>query len=604
MPRSILPILCTLALVPVLLWLGGGTEISSGLLRALPSIGLAWLWWLAARGYGHWLLPGSSEMGPVVGVVGLVFLDQCLGRLGLMDLTSAWGLLALGLLGYRRSTTPPNHLRWPQMEWTWVLPLAVLGAAALVPPGWLWDTEFGGYDVLSYHLALPTDWWTLGRMGPLTTNAYSGLPNAAESAFLHLHALSAGNHDVTGLAAQLLCAILMLHTASLLHKQLPAAALVFLMTPWVMVTGSMAYTEAFVLLPAGALLLHLRASQGSEQACCLGLLAGGIALAKPSAALLLALPLAVLYFAEPKRRKIRPVLRSVGIAMLVATPWLLDNMLTVGSPFFPLLTEVFGRGHWTEVQSTNWEAAHTGGGSFSAVWTQWLAYRSFGHWQWSVTPWLVLIGLGMATKSDRVKEHLAVLFGLAVFVLLTHAQSRFLVPMLPLFALIAARPLSRLPQVVVWALLLAPLATFLQQREGQPTAAFGQAALLDGRTSIPDTPPSPMTEVRSLPESAKILGIGVADGWRFPRVARHTVWDQGPFDTLEPKTLMDQGWTHVLVDDTMLKVWDQSAWNLPGRSWPEVQARLAQLQAVRLRDYSGMSLWKLPAPAEVPPANP
>ena len=266
MPRSILPILCTLALVPVLLWLGGGTEISSGLLRALPSIGLAWLWWLAARGYGHWLLPGSSEMRPVVGVVGLVFLDQCLGRLGLMDLTSAWGLLALGLLGYRRSTTPPNHLRWPQMEWTWVLPLAVLGAAALVPPGWLWDTEFGGYDVLSYHLALPTDWWTLGRMGPLTTNAYSGLPNAAESAFLHLHALSAGNHDVTGLAAQLLCAILMLHTASLLHKQLPAAALVFLMTPWVMVTGSMAYTEAFVLLPAGALLLHLRASQGSEQA--------------------------------------------------------------------------------------------------------------------------------------------------------------------------------------------------------------------------------------------------------------------------------------------------------------------------------------------------
>ena len=71
MPRSILPILCTLALVPVFLWLGGATDIGNGLLRALPSVVLAWLWWLAARGYGHWLIPRSSEMGPVVGVVGL-----------------------------------------------------------------------------------------------------------------------------------------------------------------------------------------------------------------------------------------------------------------------------------------------------------------------------------------------------------------------------------------------------------------------------------------------------------------------------------------------------------------------------------------------------
>ena len=602
MPRSILPILCTLALVPILLWLGGATEIASGLLRALPSVGLAWLWWLAARGFGHWVLPGSSEMGPVVGVVGLVFLDQCLGRLGLMDLTSSWGLLAIGLLGYRRVS--PASLGWPQVEWTWILPLAVLGTAALVPPGWLWDTEFGGYDVLSYHLALPSDWWTLGRMGPLTTNAYSGLPGGAESAFLHLHALSGGTHDVTGLAAQMLCAILMVHTAILLRRKNAAAALVFLMTPWVMVTGSMAYSEAFVMLPACAMILHLRESDGAGKARCLGLLAGGIALAKPSAVLLLALPLAVLFFAEPNRRKPKPALLSIGIALIVSTPWLLDNTLTVGSPFFPLLTGIFGLGHWTEIQSANWEAAHTGGSSLVALWTEWLAYRSFGHWQWSVTPWLVLVGLGMADKSERIKDSLAVALGLAMFVLLTHAQSRFLVPMLPLFALIAARPLARLPQGLVWVMLLVPMATFLEQRQGQPTFAFGQATVLDGRTPIPDAPASPMAEVRSLPESAKVLGIGVADGWRFSRVARHAVWDTGPFDELAPTALFNDGWTHVLVDDTMLQVWDRSGWNLPNRSWNEVQSRLSEAGAVLLRDYSGMSLWKLPAPTEVPPANP
>ena len=602
MPRSILPILCTLALVPFLLLLGGATEIGSGLLHSLPSLGLAWLWWLSARGYGHWLLPSSSEMGPVVGVVGLVFLDQCLGRLGLMDLTSAWGLLALGLLGYRRSR--PTNLGWPQMEWAWMLPLAVLATAALVPPGWLWDTEFGGYDVLSYHLALPADWWTLGRMGPLTTNAYSGLPGGAESAFLHLHALSGGTHDVTGLAAQMLCAILTINTASLLRQKNAAAALVFLMTPWIMVTGSMAYTEAFVLFPACALTLHLRESKASGQACCLGLLAGGIALAKPSAALLLALPLALMYFAEPNRRQSKPVLLSVGIATVVTMPWLLDNTLTVGSPFFPLLTGVFGLGHWTTIQSANWEAAHTGGGSLAALWTEWLGYRSSGHWQWSVTPWLVLVGLGMAPQRDRIKDSLAIGSGLAVFVLLTHAQSRFLVPMLPLFALIAARPLSRLPHGMVWVMLLVPLATFLGQRQGLPTAAFGQAGVLDGRTSIPDAPPSPMEEVRSLPESAKVLGVGVADGWRFSRVNRHAVWDRGPFDDLDPNSLLNDGWTHVLVDDTMLQVWDRSGWNLPNRSWAEVQVRLTEAGAVMLQDYAGMSLWKLPVPTEVPPANP
>ena len=60
-----------------------------------------------------------------------------------------------------------------------------------------------------------------------------------------------------------------------------------------------------------------------------------------------------------------------------------------------------------------------------------------------------------------------------------------------------------------------------------------------------------MAEVRSLPESAKVLGVGVADGWRFSRVARHAVWDTGPFDELDPRALLDDGWTHVLVDDTM-----------------------------------------------------
>ena len=312
--RSILPILCTLALVPILLWLGGANEIGSGLVRALPSVGLAWLWWLAARGYGHWLLPGSSEMGPVVGVVGMVFLDQCLGRLGLMDLTSAWGLLALGLLGYRRTT--PTQAGSPDG-----MDDAPLGRAWNGGP--CAPRRLGTRSSAATTSVLPPR--ASGRLVDAGTHGaldHQRLLRTARrfDAFLHLHALS-GRTRVTGLAAQVLCDFGDPH-ASLLHHKNAAAALVFLMTPWV-VTGSMAYTE----VRRQARMrddLHLRGSDGSGQACCLGLLAGGIALAKPSRCCCWPCRLRCC-FAAPNRRQPKPALLSIGIALIVSMPWWLDN---------------------------------------------------------------------------------------------------------------------------------------------------------------------------------------------------------------------------------------------------------------------------------------
>ena len=211
-------------------------------------------------------------------------------------------------------------------------------------------------------------------MGPLTTNAYSGLPGGAESAFLHLHALSGGTHDVTGLAAQMLCAFFGDPHGQLAAPQKCRRRFGLLDDPVGHGDGFDGVHRSIRHAARMHIFLHLRESQSSPQACCLGLLAGGIALAKPSAALLLALPLAVFFFAAPNRRSLQSVLLSIGIALIVSTPWLLDNTITVGSPFFPLLTGLFGYGPWTEIQSANWEAAHTGGGSLSSLWTEWLAY--------------------------------------------------------------------------------------------------------------------------------------------------------------------------------------------------------------------------------------
>jgi len=45
--------------------------------------------------------------------------------------------------------------------------IAIVILAACSAPGWLWATEFGGYDVLSYHLQLPREWYDAGRIVPL-----------------------------------------------------------------------------------------------------------------------------------------------------------------------------------------------------------------------------------------------------------------------------------------------------------------------------------------------------------------------------------------------------------------------------------------------------
>ena len=85
-----------------------------------------------------------------------------------------------------------------------------------------------------------------------------------------------------------------------------------------------------------ALTLHLRESKASGQACCLGLLAEAM-LAKPSAALLLALPLALMYFAEPNRFSPSPFCCPLALQPSGQCP-AAGQHPHCGPPFFPLLT--------------------------------------------------------------------------------------------------------------------------------------------------------------------------------------------------------------------------------------------------------------------------
>ena len=90
-------------------------------------------------------------------------------------------------------------------------------AAALVPAGYLWSTEFGAYDALSYHLQSPREWLASGAMRPLPHLAYAGLPSFVEGAFMHLMALRADAREAA-IACQLLHACMALTAAATLRE--------------------------------------------------------------------------------------------------------------------------------------------------------------------------------------------------------------------------------------------------------------------------------------------------------------------------------------------------------------------------------------------------
>lgn len=177
-----------------------------------------------------------------------------------------------------------------------VVGVVVMVVASCSMPGWLWGSEFGGFDSLSYHLQLPREWLEGGRIVPLEHNVYSYLPSSMEGAFTHLGAMwglvvegraeggmLAGDGEAL-VASQLLhawCAVL---AAGLigrcadraarmagLHERACAAArmmawAVVLVTPWTVVVGSMAYNEMGMLaLGAAGMLVAMRVEDEEEE---------------------------------------------------------------------------------------------------------------------------------------------------------------------------------------------------------------------------------------------------------------------------------------------------------------------------------------------------
>jgi hypothetical protein len=460
----------------------------------------------------------------------------------------------------------------------------VLVVAACSAPGWLWSTEFGGYDALSYHLQLPREWLALGRIQPLEHNVYSFLPSAVEAAYFHLAVLrsdavaAACACQILHAAFGVLAAIAVTRVAEA-HAGPIAAAIAFVLTigtGWIVVAGSLAYNELVVvfLLAVSLLALDDTSTSTSHRSVVLGLLLGSAVCAKLTAAGFVAAPIAAVF---AMRIRLQHWLAAFAIASgamaLVLAPWLIHNAVVGGNPVFPFVTSLCGSAHWTAEQANIWHSAHQPAISVAdrgvKAFNQWLRFgwgtnpNPAEPWQpqWALLPPAALLAAIYAIARPPLRARCGMLIlvlamQLLFWLLLTHTKSRFLLPAIVPAALLlsitaadvlALLNLRRQHSLLATALLghaCLPVWIYLREAAGAPAAAIGATDLFTGRfhAQLMQEPLLPEHERNALLEfapmsywinhvldpKARVLCIGESSPFYLDNVRYTTTWDRGP----------------------------------------------------------------------------
>jgi 4-amino-4-deoxy-L-arabinose transferase-like glycosyltransferase len=626
----------------LVVWLAGftGSRLTGALADTtwvlLTSAPWALGWLVSAFGFGwpvrRWLLPVSPD-GPILqgglGIATLLALDAALGALGVLQWcgsVAAWALMlvGVGLAVTQRLRSDRVRVVCPWLIWASAPGLAVLLLAACSAPGWLWSSEFGGYDALSYHLQLPAEWLTLGRIEPLAHNVYSFLPGYVEAAYYHLVVLI-GDSLGAVYACQLLHAGFTLLTAVVVWRLglhlggrlvAAASAVVVLGTPWVIVVGSLGYNEMAVtlLLATGLLVVAQEDLEPWRAGAAVGVLSAAACGAKLTAVGFVAAPLGLLLLLNVPPKRWGRVIAAGGCAAVVfLLPYLLRNWAHVGNPVFPFAAGGLGLGHWTAEQAQTWASGHrpdTGlGGRLGEAWNQVARYglgpnpQPGEPWlpQWSLLPWLAVAGLAAGWFTPRLRRwswQLGLVLAVAVlfWILATHVKSRFMVPAVVPGALAvgiglaAGRDRMRsdvgrtIVTIVLAATLLAwcslPLVHFLGEGNGAPAAMIGWADILTGdrvkadeRAEFAETIPAVYLN-HVLGPNSKTLLVGEATPLYYRGdISYQTTWDRGPMSEAmrahpdDPegwvRYLVERGYTHLLVNAEMLELWQVERWNDP-----------------------------------------
>jgi hypothetical protein len=431
----------------------GGIELS--VLHHWLSDGLLALLWLAAvAGIGSIVAPRldwPTHAGLGIGVTSILLL--LLGLSGWLGTIIAWLIIATGLvpvaIAVARSVHRSGGFKYEvdRVRWLWLLAapsIAVMLVAVCVLPGVLWGDEPHGYDVVSYHLQIPREWYEAGRILPLPHNVFSYFPLAMETHYLLAMHLRGGPWAGMYLAQMLHALTVVVAAAAVYRFTRPRgrfaatiAAVLLLATPWSAMLGSVAYNEGLLILFAALCFgWALRAAESNRAALLCGAFAGFAIGVKLTAAAMVAgaAAIGVLAFVRPFSR----AAIVMGVAILVASPWFIRNVAWTGNPVFPEASGLFGRAHFSQGQIERWRAAHSARADqhslpakAQALWRQVL-----GDWRFGFLAIPVPILLALVRRRGGLLLVVA-LAQVMVWLAFTHLQGRFLVTLLPVAALLA-----------------------------------------------------------------------------------------------------------------------------------------------------------------------
>jgi 4-amino-4-deoxy-L-arabinose transferase-like glycosyltransferase len=558
--------------------------------------GAAALWVLAAwmLGSAIWIPRWSGDRagGPLgfaaqaalgMGIIG--FAGLALGLAGMLNRWTALAVLLIGpicpLPGAINAMRRSREIRIDRWLATpagahWLLlaaapALAMMLIAASITPGLLWKPEDPHpYDVLEYHLHVPREWFELGRIAGLHHNVFSYFPFGVEMHYLLAMHVRGGpwaamyQCQLLSTAWSLLTAAAVYGTAKTLcgnRAIASAAAVIAIASPWIVMLGSVGYTEtALALYTCLAVAWALRAlnaddAQRSRNLVVAGVMAGlacGVKYtAVPMVLGALGLSLLVLMIATRDVARWWRGLALYALAgALLASPWLFRNAIWTHNPVFPLAMKTLGRAHFDPIQQQRFELAHSPKPEDRPLLAR---FQRAGReiligWQFGYVIWpLAAAGLVLAKARRREMLLLAALLLtiLVIWIGFTHLLGRFFVLCIPIAAIAVALATPK-----QWRQVAATGAIFLvlvscwnlhpRLREFTAKAANGFYGLDDLSYFT-----APELEHVAAGENVYLIGDAEAFLYRFPANQLHyrTVFDL-PSDAKD----MYQAWTGMPKD--------------------------------------------------------
>jgi 4-amino-4-deoxy-L-arabinose transferase-like glycosyltransferase len=405
----------------------------------------------------------------------------------------------------------------------------------------------------------------------------------------------------------------------------------YLVTPWTLATGTIAFDEqAMMALGAAALLVVIRSGEPAKPGeaegldgwrCGLitGLLCGAATLVKLSAAGMIALPIGALLLMRRSTWTGKGIGRVAAFALTTAAViglWMARNEAWCGQPTFPMFTNLFGTAHWTAEQARRFtEAMRPDGGIAKGLGELWSSSRGLWDPWFGFVVWpLAAIGAAAVLVSPKLRwaaAGMVVMIGVQVgfWVGLTHWQSRFLIPLLVPACVLIGLGMAEVSQRGRWAgrVAMGLAVAAVLWCTGVGFAAYfsqpGAPLLIDGvERMVGDVEPA--RTLNRLPPASRVY----AEAWATPLyvqtpLAYHTVWDASPLGAAMSKGgatgalrwLRREGFTHVVIDWSMLRLWTgPNNYGYDPRVSPSGLAEMAQAVLQPVAGWGGVMLLRVP----------